>query len=81
MNTAEYPNRAEIDNGLGQQIFRIDSAVPGIHLPSVIFPLIMSGFFRISAKAAIGIPQLATGPQKCVLHKNTHEIYILFAFV
>lgn len=33
-------------------------------------PEIILGSFLISAKAAIGIPQLATGPQKCVLHKK-----------
>lgn len=42
-------------------------------LPSVIFPEINFGSFLKSAIAASGIPQLATGPQKCVLQttKNT----------
>lgn len=39
-------------------------------LPNVILPLIMSGSLRISANAAIGMPQFATGPQKCVLIEN-----------
>ena len=34
-------------------------------LPKVILPLIISGLFFISVKAAIGRPQFATGPQKC----------------
>ena len=34
-------------------------------LPIVIFGLMISGSFFISAMAAIGNPQLATGPQKC----------------
>ena len=39
------------------------------HKASVIFPLMYLGSLWISAIAAIGIPQLATGPQKCVLIK------------
>lgn len=35
--------------------------------PNVILPLMISGFLRISANAANGMPQFATGPQKCVL--------------
>ena len=35
-------------------------------LPAVILGLIISGDFFISAIAAIGMPQLATGPQKCL---------------
>lgn len=34
-------------------------------LPKVILPLMISGLFFISAIAAIGRPQFATGPQKC----------------
>ena len=34
-------------------------------IPAVILGLIISGDFFISAIAARGIPQLATGPQKC----------------
>lgn len=37
------------------------------YLPKVILPLIIVGSFCVSAIAASGIPQLATGPQKCVL--------------
>lgn len=33
------------------------------------FGEMISGLFRQSAIAAIGIPQLATGPQKCVEKK------------
>lgn len=33
-------------------------------LPPVILPLINSGSFFMSDRAAIGIPQFATGPQK-----------------
>lgn len=36
---------------------------------TVIFPLIIEGSFCVSAIAAKGIPQLATGPQKWVLIK------------
>ena len=35
------------------------------NLPAVIRGLIISGDLFISAIAAIGIPQFATGPQKC----------------
>lgn len=45
------------------------------NLPNVIFPLIISGGFLVSAMAAIGIPQLATGPQKCVLQKRKKKYY------
>lgn len=38
----------------------------------------ISGFFRISAMAANGIPQFATGPQKCVLLK-LYEKGMLFS--
>lgn len=40
---------------------------PGSHyyLPNVIRPLMISGDFFMSLIAAIGSPQLATGPQKC----------------
>jgi hypothetical protein len=34
-------------------------------LPIVIFPEIKLASFCVSAIAAIGIPQLTTGPQKC----------------
>lgn len=37
------------------------------HNASVIFPLMYLASFRVSAMAANGIPQLATGPQKWVL--------------
>lgn len=40
------------------------------YLPNVIFPLIILGSFLISARAASGIPQLATGPQKWVLKEK-----------
>lgn len=43
-------------------------------VPKVIFPLIILGSLLISAKAAIGIPQLAIGPQKCVL-KHCNSLY------
>jgi hypothetical protein len=36
-------------------------------LPKVIFPLIKLASFCVSAIAAIGIDQVAKGPQKCVL--------------
>ncbi len=39
------------------------------YLPRVIFPLISETSLPESAIAAIGIPQFATGPQKCVLKK------------
>lgn len=39
--------------------------------PKVILPLIISGLFFISVRAAIGRPQFATGPQKCC-HTQTH---------
>lgn len=39
-------------------------------LPPVILPLINSGSFWMSDSAAIGIPQLAIGPQKWVLTEN-----------
>lgn len=41
-----------------------------LFLPNVIFPLIIETSFPESAIAAIGIPQFATGPQKCVLRKG-----------
>lgn len=37
------------------------------NIPSVILPLMKTGSFRVSAIAASGIPQFATGPQKWVL--------------
>lgn len=40
------------------------------HLPNVILPLMNSGGFLVSAMAASGMPQLATGPQKCVLQRE-----------
>lgn len=43
------------------------------YLPNVIFPLIYVGSFLRSAIAAKGIPQLATGPQKCVLKKKKRK--------
>lgn len=36
-------------------------------IPNVILPLMKTGSFLVSAIAASGIPQFATGPQKCVL--------------
>lgn len=42
-------------------------------LPKVIRPLIISGLFFISERAAIGRPQFATGPQKCC-KTQTHTI-------
>lgn len=36
-----------------------------VFLPKVIRPLIISGDFFMSLIAAMGRPQLATGPQKC----------------
>lgn len=57
-------------------------------LPKVILPLIISGLFFISAMAAIGRPQFATGPQKCCTdtHKGTqysldHRLYIIWTFI
>lgn len=44
------------------------------YLPTVIFPLIYFGSLDMSAIAAIGIPQFATGPQKCVLQFKTSLI-------
>lgn len=41
--------------------------------PNVILPLMMSGFLRISANAANGMPQFATGPQKCVLYQPASQ--------
>lgn len=41
-------------------------------LPNVILPLIISGLFFMSLIAAIGRPQLATGPQKCY-HKKERK--------
>ena len=38
---------------------------PVASLPNVIRPLIISGDFFMSLMAAMGRPQLATGPQKC----------------
>lgn len=38
-------------------------------LPSVILPLMIVGSLRRSAMAASGMPQFATGPQKCVLQR------------
>ena len=38
------------------------------HSPNVIRPLMISGDFCMSLMAAMGRPQLATGPQKC--YKN-----------
>lgn len=47
------------------------------------------GSLRMSANAAIGIPQFATGPQKCVLNDgkrdtickpNQHEFYSMFLY-
>ena len=43
-------------------------------LPKVIFPLIIAGSFCVSARAASGIPQLATGPQKWVLIKSERNV-------
>ena len=43
------------------------------NLPSVIFPLISETSLLLSAIAASGIPQFATGPQKCVLEKKTQH--------
>uniref|UniRef100_A0A0C9S3M6 Putative secreted protein n=1 Tax=Amblyomma americanum TaxID=6943 RepID=A0A0C9S3M6_AMBAM len=40
-----------------------------MHNAVVILPLIILGSFLMSARAARGIPQLATGPQKWVLHR------------
>lgn len=39
-------------------------------LPNVILPLIISGLFFMSDIAAIGRPQLATGPQKCYITRG-----------
>jgi hypothetical protein len=36
-------------------------------LPVVIVPDMIFGSLRMSMRQAIGMPQLATGPQKCVL--------------
>lgn len=47
-------------------------------LPTVIFPLIISGDFLVSAMAASGMPQFATGPQKWVLKVN--KLIILYSF-
>lgn len=38
--------------------------------PVVIVPEMILGSLLMSAKQAIGIPQFATGPQKCVLIKD-----------
>jgi hypothetical protein len=48
------------------------------HLPKVIFPLMNFGSFLMSAMAAIGMPQFATGPQKWVLKDiaKTHRIRV-----
>lgn len=43
-------------------------------LPKVILPLMISGLFFISAIAAIGRPQFATGPQKCCEGTNNEKI-------
>ena len=43
--------------------------------PQVILPEIMSGDFWVSAMAARGSPQLATGPQKCVLLPDINEFF------
>lgn len=39
------------------------------------------GSFLMSAKHAIGIPQLATGPQKCVLQYNLSNFSINLNFL
>lgn len=44
-----------------------------VALPKVILPLMISGLFFISAIAAIGRPQFATGPQKCCADANNGE--------
>lgn len=43
------------------------------NVPVVIVPDMILGSLLISAKAAIGIPQLATGPQKWVLIKYSRN--------
>lgn len=48
-----------------------------VALPNVILPLMISGLFFISAIAAIGRPQFATGPQKCCADINNEKIYTL----
>lgn len=40
--------------------------------PKVILPLMILGCFCVSDMAAMGIIQLNTGPQKCVLEKKRH---------
>ena len=47
-----------------------------ITLPVVIFPLMNSGFFLKSAKAAIGSPQFATGPQKCFKTQTYYQCFL-----
>ena len=49
---------------------RISTECLFLYLPQVILPLIYWGLFRVSAIAAIGIPQFATGPQKWVLQQR-----------
>lgn len=46
------------------------------HLPKVILPLMISGLFFMSLMAAMGKPQLATGPQKC-WNNTTHITTVL----
>ena len=55
---------------------------PGRHdvnSPTVIFGLIISGSFFMSAMAARGMPQLATGPQKCCI--NQLKISVLYSSI
>lgn len=48
-----------------------------MYLPPVILPLINSGSFLISESAAIGIPQLAIGPQKWELVENKETLLLM----
>lgn len=45
------------------------------YIPKVMFPEIKLASFWVSAMAAIGIPQLTTGPQKCYLKMLASYIY------
>lgn len=46
------------------------TGVQSTHSPNVIRPLMISGDFFMSLMAAMGRPQLATGPQKCYGRKE-----------
>lgn len=83
INTAEYNVNAingmiEIIVTSWEMIESTTGNIVKINLPRVILPLIISGFFRISANAAIGMPQFATGPQKCVLNKINRNVNFYF---